>query len=116
MRCSPAEKETPMVSAVPECPMDCEYRKTFGGHWPYCDYLLMADHMRGCEPGPGCKRYVRRSKHKAPIWDVETGKKMWEEGCTDAQIANALGVRRGTVSGYRERNWGAINRERQKRQ
>lgn len=121
MRCSPAEKRDPMESEVPQCPDDCWYLKSFGGHWPYCDYWAMEDRMRGCEPGPGCKRYVARHtpykshRGKAPTWDVETGRKMWEEGYTDAQIGKELGVRRDTVAGYRERNWGQLNRQRQKK-
>ena len=122
MRCSPAEKRDPAESEVPKCPEDCVYRKLINGsHWPTCEYLLMANEMRGCEPGPGCKRYVgqvdriRGYKHRKPIWDVEAGKKLWEEGYTDGQIASTLGAKRQTVSEYRKRNWGEINRQRQKR-
>ena len=116
MRCSPAEKRDPAESEAPKCPEDCVYRKLINGsYWPTCEYLFMANEMRGCEPGPGCKRYMRRSRHKAPTWDVEKGRKLWEQGYTDGQISKILGVRRGTVAGYRERNWGEINRQRQKR-
>ena len=120
MRCSPAEKEAPMASEVPACPENCEYRKSFGGHWPYCDYWEMEPGLRDCDPGPGCNRYLSKRqghrKGKTPTWDVKTGKRRWEEGYTDTEIGEALGVRRQVVYEYRSRNWGQINRERQKKQ
>ena len=104
-----------------KCPEDCWYRQTVNGNTPMCGYLFMTGQMRGCDPGPECRRYIstnprfRERRHRGPTWDVEKGRRMWEAGCTDGQIAKELGVRRETVWEYRRRNWGEVNRERQKR-
>jgi hypothetical protein len=83
-----------------------------------CGYLGYTGELRGCDPGPGCKRYLKWRNHhnrgKAPTWDVETGRKMWSEGYSDSYIGKKLGVSRETVAEYRRRNWGAVNRERKK--
>ena len=104
------------------CPEDCVYRTTINGGIPMCGYLHITGELRGCEPGDGCKRYSamrtqdKRHKGKDPSWNVEIGRKMWAEGYSDSQIGKKLGVKRVTVSEYRRRNWGEINRQRQKRQ
>lgn len=103
------------------CPEDCVYLTSINGNLPMCGYLHITGELRGCDPGPGCKRYAGkpnrhdRFRTKKPTWDVETGRKMWAGGYTDAQIGKKLGVSRDTVARYRERNWGAINRQRQKK-
>lgn len=105
-----------------KCPEDCVFRQMLnGGGTPMCGYFLMTNELRGCDPGKGCKRYVGRHtqyksfRRKAPIWDVEIGRKLWAEGHSDSYIAKKMGVSRDTVAGYRKRNWGAINRERRER-
>ena len=104
------------------CPDDCVYRATVNGQLPSCNYVFVKGELRGCDPGPGCKRYLSKHGHreprkgKAPTWDVETGKKMYDAGYTDNEIGKALGVKRETVREYGRRNWGPPNRERQKRE
>ena len=103
------------------CPKDCVYRTTINGGIPMCGYLHITGELRGCDPGTACKKYSIKRTHEKPFknritkWDTQTGRKMWAEGYSDAQIAKKLGTRRETVARYRERNWGRINRERQKR-
>lgn len=91
-----------------------------------CGYLHITGELRGCDPGAGCEKYsvvqtygynrgITIKRGPEPKWDVVTGRKMWKEGYSDAQIGKKLGVARETVARYRERNWGRINRERQKR-
>ena len=100
-----------------KCPDDCVYRTSINGNLSMCGYLHITGELRGCDPGPGCKRYAGRKNHhdiyrtKKPTWDVETGRKMWAGGYTDAQIGMKLGVSRDTVAGYRARNWGERNRK-----
>ena len=107
-----------------ECPEDCAFRRTINGWLPMCGYLHTTGEIRGCDPGPGCTRYsiIRpqihtQDKHKGkdPTWDVATGRKMWSEGYTDAQIGKMLGVSRQTVAAYRTRKWGELNPQRQRR-
>ena len=102
-----------------KCPEDCAFRIVVnGGHLPMCGYLGYTGELRGCDPGPGCKRYLKwrtQRRGKAATWDVETGRKMWTEGYCDSHIAKKLGVSRETVAEYRRRNWGAVNPERQKK-
>lgn len=95
-----------------KCPEDCVYRQVVSTEVPMCGYLFKTGQMRGCDPGPGCRRYVglnedlKHAKHRKTTWDTVKGKQMWEEGCSDSQIAKALGVKRNTVSTYRKRCWG----------
>lgn len=103
-----------------KCPEDCAFRVVInGGYFPMCGYMSYTGELRGCDPGPGCKRYIkwrtRYKKGKSPTWDVDKGKKLWQEGYSDSQIGKQLGVSRGAVAGYRQRNWGDINRERKKK-
>ena len=104
-----------------KCPADCVYRTVIHGSTVMCGYLHMTGELRGCDPGKGCKRYIGKHtqymdfKRRAPIWDVELGRKMWAEGYSDSQIGKKLGVARETVARYRQRNWGEINRQRKRR-
>lgn len=103
-----------MFQVVP-CPDNCVYLQTINGKGSICGYLLETNQMRGCDPGPGCLRYVAKKekirgyKSRKPKWDVEKGRRMWESGCTDTQIAKELGIDRGTVTAYRRRCWGEKN-------
>ena len=38
-------------------------------------------------------------------WDREAGKRMWEAGRSDAEIAKALGVAHATISYFRKKHW-----------
>ena len=103
----PAKK--PQYSFKPAaCPQDCVYLQLFGGKRQLCGYLLTTDEVRGCDPGPGCKRYVSMKsgpKHRRAKWDVDRGKQMWLEGRTDLEIAKELHVRSRAVKAYRLRVW-----------
>lgn len=93
---------------VNACPKDCIYLQNVHGEIMCCSYILNTSKMRGCDPGPGCKRYVgmrKRPNRRKPGWDTATGKRMWLEGKSDREIADALGVRRDTVGEYRRRVW-----------
>jgi hypothetical protein len=74
-----------------------------------CNYIFMTHQRRGCDPGPGCKRYVsskmKRAKLRKASWDTEAGKKLWGKGWKDRQIGEKLGVRVETVGCYRRRVW-----------
>lgn len=44
---------------------------------------------------------------KQALWDVQEGRKMWEEGKTAQEIGAALGTRAGSVYAYaRKHDWG----------
>ena len=38
-------------------------------------------------------------------WDKKAGKRMWEDGHGDADIAKAMGVTQGTISYFRRKHW-----------
>lgn len=102
----------PQYSFKPaKCPVDCWYRQTISGGVPLCGYVLVEGELRGCDPGPGCKRYVgknknlEQTKHRRVTWDVDGGKKLWQAGWKDNLIAKALGIRREAVRSYRVRVW-----------
>lgn len=92
-----------------KCPGDCIYMIQANGCEHLCNYIFQAHEMRGCDPGPDCKRYVgseaKRNKLRKPSWDAGRGRQMWEQGCKDRQIAETLGVKVGTVGNYRRRVW-----------
>lgn len=92
-----------------KCPPDCIYVHMVNGNLQTCGYIFQAHQMRGCDPGPGCKRYVgskaKRNKLRRATWDAAKGKRMWLDGCSDGQIARALGAKRDTVASYRRRVW-----------
>lgn len=57
----------------------------------HCGYILITGHMRGCDPGMNCTRYLRgkrlpqtaltvKRKKKPFTWDVEEGKRMLQQG------------------------------------
>lgn len=98
----------------------------------HCGFILYTGQLRGCDPGPGCTRYrtgrrcgsipgvqavvaegnvirpdgtIRRAGGRKFTWDEQAGKRMWLEGKTDRQIADALGIRRDTVGDCRRRKW-----------
>ena len=99
-----------------KCPENCWYLQRINGYDPMCGYFLTTDTVRGCDPGPGCKRYiprvdkVRGYKSKRMTWDAEKGRKLWEEGYTDAQIAKAVCTRIENVTAFRRRRWGKRNK------
>lgn len=80
-----------------------------------CDFYLITGKRRGCPAGPLCKRYkpVKARKREMPPLP-STFKKdrsglytafetMYEEGFSDREIAEALGVSRDTVSSWRRK-------------
>lgn len=80
-----------------------------------CDYILITGKRRGCPGGPLCKKYKSlNARHRKVPQLPSTFKKersglytafetMYEEGFSDKQIADALGVSRDTVSSWRRK-------------
>lgn len=101
-----------------KCPPGCAYAMSCdsGPEGVHCGFILYTGRPRGCDPGPGCNQY---RKKKRPVraalrirkagpkftWDVDAGKRMWLEGKTDREIADALGVKRETVGNLRRKKW-----------
>ena len=79
-----------------------------------CDYWLIMDKLRPCNPGKECT--VKR-KDAPPewiasgraIWDTKLGKHLYDQGATDAEISKACRVSIAAVTSYRKRNWGKVN-------
>lgn len=102
-----------------KCPPGCRYSMcshAFGKETvKHCGYILHTGERRGCDPGPGCTRYRRggrlgncthiRLGGPKFAWDEPAGKRMWLEGKTDRQIADALGTRRDNVGRVRRLKW-----------
>lgn len=90
----------------------CAY---FGTNTHTCDYILITGQRRGCPAGPLCNRYKPlNARHRKVPQLPSTFKKdrsglytafetMYEEGFSDKQIADALGVSRDTVSSWRRK-------------
>lgn len=90
----------------------CAY---FGTNTHTCDYILITGQRRGCPGGRLCKRYKPLKARKREMPPLPTRFKkgspglfvafesMYEEGFSDVQIAEALGVSRDTVSGWRRK-------------
>lgn len=106
-----AKKKPGFVPA--KCPDDCLYLQMFESKRCMCGYFLITGELRGCDPGPGCKRYVglnadeKAAKHRRVKWDVVTGKKLWEAGWKDSMIAKVMRVKPDTIKAYRLRVWEA---------
>lgn len=100
-----------------KCPPGCKYQMAISGSGEemtrHCGYILIADQMRGCDPGPGCSRYTKGGRtHQYRVrqkrgysWDERMGFRMYLDGKTDRQIADALGVRRELVGETRRKHW-----------
>lgn len=89
---------------------DCAFK---GTNTDTCDYILVTGKRRGCPAGPLCLRYkpVTAKERKVPQLP-STFKKdrsglfvafqsLYEEGYSDQEIADTMGVGRGTVSKWR---------------
>lgn len=111
-----------------KCPPGCAYAMTDHGV-AHCGFILLANQSRGCDPGPGCKRYRKGSfrpptpmrvkdparrrprisdkprKPVAPVWDVAEGRRLWEAGRTDSMIAEELGISKASVQRRKARYW-----------
>ena len=91
---------------------DCAFK---GTNTDTCDYILVTGKRRGCPAGPLCLRYkpVTSKERKVPQLPSTFKKErsglytafetMYEEGFSDVQIAEALGVSRDTVSNWRRK-------------
>ncbi len=116
-----------MAGFVPQkCRPGCRYAMAMtsraeGTELRGCGYLLQTGKMRGCDPGPECSRYQRGQRRQRGSgaglrnygqkqgpkfkWDAEAGRRMWLEGKTDREIADALGTRRDNVGFVRRKYW-----------
>lgn len=72
-----------------------------------CDYIFIMDRRRPCPPGDKCTEMVteREMNMRRATWDVEEGKKMHENGMSDAVIADYFRIPTGTVTSYRKKHW-----------
>ena len=74
-----------------------------------CDYIFVMGIRRPCLPGRDCTVYLKRKEGeeilRKPQWDTEAGRKMWLEGKSDQQIAEALGTTKAAVQLYRCKKW-----------
>lgn len=97
------------MALATDCPKDCSYLGWVNGWERVCNYCLATGKQRGCDCGPGCIRYIgnkdKRSRFRKPTWDAAAGKKLWEQGMKDRQIAEALGATPNRVGDYRRRVW-----------
>lgn len=106
--------------APAKCPRDCIYRgREYQPGIAGCNYLAMTDKIRGCDPGRDCTCYesTRGRKRKFGVlqgrepsarhtkWDTERGFVMWLTGCSDREIAGALGISMSAVGERRRRYW-----------
>lgn len=113
-----------MAEFVPrKCPPGCVYAMQAhnggdGRKVEHCGYILYTDKPRGCDPGKNCKRYQKGDRRHAALrvrqrrsggcafqWDERAGYRMWKEGHTDREIADALGTKRDIVGDTRRRKW-----------
>lgn len=77
-----------------------------------CDYWLLMDKLRPCSPGKDCTVKAAKLPEGATRkanWDVDRGKKLWEKGATDKEIARSLHVALETLRAYRRKHWGPPN-------
>lgn len=81
-----------------------------------CDYIFYMDHHRPCPPGKDCTvKKLRRRRYflpdhknvgwKKPAWDVEEGKRLWQAGIGDAEIARRLSTTKLAVAHYKSDHW-----------
>ena len=92
---------------------DCAFK---GTHTDTCDYILITGKRRGCPAGPLCLRYkpvtAEERKERKVLYIPTTFKKdhsglfvafqsLYEEGYSDQEIADAMGVGRETVGKWR---------------
>lgn len=89
---------------------DCAYK---GRNTDTCDYFLITGKLRGCAVGTLCTRYEHTTgkKRKVPplptIFKKEKSglytafQSLYEEGYSDQEIADAMGVSRDTVARWR---------------
>lgn len=74
-----------------------------------CDYWLIEDRLRGCPGGPGCDKKITKKEYRkmnpAGKWDKAAGMKMWQEGKTDKEIAEAFCVTPSAVFQIRKKKW-----------
>ena len=87
----------------------------YGTNTHTCDYILITGQRRGCPGGRLCERYKPLNARKRKVPQLpSTFKKdrsglytafetMYEEGFSDREIAEALGVSRDTVSSWRRK-------------
>ena len=109
-----------------KCPKDCFYRgREYGPGYAGCNYLAATGELRGCDPGKGCIRYVKKGRGQRKTrpaatdmtlgkpdkrkpgctWDHWKGYALWQEGQTARQIAERLGISRSAVQDRKKRYW-----------
>lgn len=95
------------------CPKDCVYRSTFGSDTPYCNYIGVMEHSRGCEVRD-CDKYTKGTKKRKNEWtsseyegfaayDLEVdGKKIEKPGRRKDRKNKIKDTRFGRTSTYAE--------------
>lgn len=85
----------------------CAYAIKLGGEW-YCDYLSMTGRRRPCPPGEGCT--VRKEGDltkkgsafmKRREWSTEKARALYDQGLSDAEIAEKVGTTPSAVAFWR---------------
>lgn len=82
------------------CPNNCIYKGVVGTT-PCCNYVFIKDRLRPCPPGFDCTVYDSGKKRKA--FPEARAMRLYEEGWTDAEIANDIGLKASTVGTWRRR-------------
>lgn len=91
----------------------CKYAVCLSGDW-CCDYLLRTGHRRPCPSGEGCtvredadvlqqRRGVGIVVMTRKDWDTVQARALYDQGCTDRQIAAELGTSVSAVGYWRRK-------------
>lgn len=95
----------------------CVYFSTANDVGPYCDYILLEGHSRGCPAGDNCtafKKARRKNTAGAGKYEMVNAKdtktverekkfaKMYREGKGDKEIGRAVGVGADVVREWRK--------------
>ena len=100
-----------------DCIRPCMYLDKQG----ICNYMLVTGNRRPCPCGPdftvrvdeekSLKQFyydnpsrVKRAEYH-PSWDTEKGKRMWLQGIRVIDIAEEVGVTKGTINRYAAKHW-----------
>lgn len=91
---------------------DCLYRAASSSGSPYCNYLEWTGMTRTGQgavnyPGGGCSLYRARDRQRRHATEgmIRTEKRMrlWQQGLTDRELAEATGVNESSVRLWRNR-------------
>ncbi len=91
----------------------CRYRWQVSETEVCCGYFCITGRRRPCPPGAGCTEYIRderaaKERAQAPrqrqiSWDTDHARRLWQDGATDQEIADAVGASKDAVRHWRQR-------------